>query len=817
MSDIISLGVWIKRRRKALDLTQTALAQRVGCSLILIQKIEADARRPSREIAARLADVLELADDERAPFIQAARMELSVARLAPPTQSVVRGAFVPTQARSAEPPEHHQPLPSTNLPIPLTTLIGRVQEIAQVCALLHTPQIRLVTLTGPGGTGKTRLGLQVATELIDSFPDGVYFVDLAPIREPTLVISAIVQTLGIQEAGSRPLVVQLKQFLTDKHMLLLLDNFEHLLEAAPVVTDLLATAPHLTVLLTSRVVVGVYGEQIFPVPPLLLPDLNALPPLDQLLQVETLRLFVERARAARPDFSLTHANARTVSEICHRLDGLPLAIELAAMRMRLLAPQALLDRLSSRLSMLSGGSRTLPARQQTLRDTLAWSYDLLNTREQILFRWLAVFVGGCTLAAVEFLCALDGDRALDALKDLASLLDNSLVQQREGTDGEPRFSMLETIREYALEHLVASGEFELMEQRHATFFVTLAELAERAARDQNATQQVLWLDRLEIEHPNLRAALVWCCTQGDASMGLRLVIELDWFWAHRSYMHEARSSIVEALTPRGGASQLHTATSQLLRAKALGLLGTRAIWWNDLDTAQPLLAESLALYRELGETWNCADILGDLGMVSLYRGDYAQCAALLDESLSLFQQLDDKPMIAWSFFYWGTLLYTQGDPNGAADLWKQGLALTRPFESTWSIAVYLVHLGLVALDLGDYEQSRVDLRESLTRFRDLGERWNMALVLEVCAGLAAAQAHQRADVQLAGRRAARLFGAAEALRETLGAPPLLTYRDHYQRGVTATRSLLDEEAFAAAWAAGRALPLEQVIAEALNC
>ncbi len=555
MDDIISLGLWIKRRRKALDLTQPELAQQVSCSLDLIQKIEADARRPSREMAARLADKLELAADERAAFIQVARMELGADRLAPPAQSIARGAFVPAQAMSsaAETPGRRHTTRPTNVPTPPTALIGREPERAALGYLLCRSDTRLVTLTGPGGIGKTRLALQVAADLAAAFADGVVFVDLAPIHDPELVSTAIARALGLLDVGTQPLMLRLQTALRDTHLLLVLDNFEQVLMAAPVVADLLAAAPQLTILLTSRVVVGVYGEHTVPVPSLQLPDLHALPALDALLRVETVRLFVERARAARPNFRLTPATARAVSTICHHLDGLPLSIELAAARVRLLPPQMLLDRLSSRLSMLTGGSRTLPARQQTLRDTLAWSYDLLDAHEQLLFRRLAVFVGGCRLEAAEAVAselsienealknALHKHPAVNApcsmLNLIGALLDQSLVQPAEGVAGEPRFTMLETIREYALEQLEASDEAEQVRRRHAEHYLALAETAEPHLRGR---ERGAWLDRLEVEHDNLRAALEWALEGSDMETGARIAIALagqhwDGLWSRIGY------------------------------------------------------------------------------------------------------------------------------------------------------------------------------------------------------------------------------------------------------------------------------------------
>jgi predicted ATPase len=406
---------------------------------------------------------------------------------------------------------------SHNLPAQVTALIGREQEVAAVCALLRRPQVRLVTLTGTGGVGKTRLGLEVATNLLDDFADGVCFVPLAPISDPDLVVATIAQTLGIQETGEQPLSDLLQAFVRDKCLLLLLDNFEQVLVAAPGLSDLLADCPQLNILVTSRAVLHIRAEHEFPVPPLALPDLTHLPESEALLQYAAVALFLERAKAVKPDFQLTPANTRTIAEICVRLDGLPLAIELAAARIKLLPPQALLTRLGHRLQVLTSGARDASARQQTLRNTLAWSYDLLDAQEQRLFRRLPVFVRGCTLEAVEGLYTALGEMPADVLDGVASLMDKSLLRQVEREGEEPRLLMLATIREYGLEVLASAGEMESTRRAHAAHYLALAE---RAELELGGPQQAAWLERLEREHDNLQAALQWSLEQaGDEESG----------------------------------------------------------------------------------------------------------------------------------------------------------------------------------------------------------------------------------------------------------------------------------------------------------
>jgi predicted ATPase/transcriptional regulator with XRE-family HTH domain len=466
MDATLSFGSWLKRRRRALGLTQAELARRVGYVEVTIRKIEADELRPSFQAAENLAKVLVIAPEERQAFICIARDEAHPEDMPTP----VMMADLRQEANALQRPN--------NLLAPVTSLVGREQEVRRVSTLLAHESVRLLTLTGPGGVGKTRLAIQAAHDLLDHFEDGICFVSLAPISAPDLIASTIVQALGMRETSSRSLLDRLKDFLCDKHLLLLLDNFEHVIASGPLVAELLAAAPGVKVLVTSRAVLRLSGEHEFPVAPLEVPDLKRLPPIGVLAQYAAVELFVQRARAVTPSFQFTPANAASVAELCVRLDGLPLAIELAAARVKLLPPHMLLARLDYCLPILTGGSRDLPARQQTLRATIDWSYDLLTGAEQQMFRRLAVFVGGCTLEAVEAVlidqheATNDVDRtrafqpaALDILDGLTALMDKSLIQQSD-TDGEPRFTMLETIREYALERLAESGEADAVQRRH---------------------------------------------------------------------------------------------------------------------------------------------------------------------------------------------------------------------------------------------------------------------------------------------------------------------------------------------------------------
>jgi predicted ATPase len=451
--------------------------------------------------------------------------------------------FEQAQAATSAPPASAERR-RTNLPVQRSPLLGRKQELATATGLLQRDDVGLLTLTGPGGIGKTRLGLCVAANLLEHFADGVFVVSLAPITDPALVTSAIAQALGVRETGGRPLVESLKDDLRDKRLLLVLDNFEQVVAAAPLVAELLSTCPQIKVLVTSRTPLHVHEEQELAVPPLALPDPRHPPAAKRLSEYAAVELFVQRAQDARPDFMVTNDNASAVAEICRRLDGLPLAIELAAARVRVLPPAALLARLERRLPLLTGGAQDLPARQRTMRGAIAWSYDLLDEREKTLFRRLSVFVGGCTLEAAEAVCNAAGDLALDVLDGVASLVDKSLLHLHAG-DAEPRFGMLDTIREYALERLAESGEEDAVRQQHATYYWGLIEEAESYVS--SAARQV-WLDRLEAEHDNLRAALGWSETgTSDTETGRRLVGALSWFWFLRGYLGAGQRWIEDAL------------------------------------------------------------------------------------------------------------------------------------------------------------------------------------------------------------------------------------------------------------------------------
>ena len=623
-----------------------------------------------------------------------------------------------------------------NLPRQRTGFVGREKEVAAAKELLLRQDVRLVTVTGPGGIGKTRLAVEVASGLGEHFPGGIHFVPLSPLSDPGLIASAIVQTLGIREAGGQSPLELLKENLQDAlraPMLLLLDNFEHLMQAAPTVAELLAMGPNLKILVTSRAALHVYGEHEFPVPPLALPDSRSTPSVEVLSQYPAVALFVQRAVAAKPDFELNRENAAAVTEICARLDGLPLAIELAAARVKVLSPSSMLTRLASRLQLLTGGARDLPQRQQTLRAAMDWSYDLLSPAEQKLFRRLSVFVGGCNLEGVEAVCDTKGDLDLDLLDGMASMVDKSLVQQVEHAKGESRFVMLETIREYALEKLEASGEQALTKRAHAAYCLVLAE---EAATEQSGPQGAEWLERFALEHDNFRAALEWLTETGDAEWGLRLGAALFRFWEMREYLAEGRDRLGKLLKLAGAAAPTKA------RARALFAAGVLAGEQGDYASADALIRESLDIARQLGDKQGVAVSLNALAVNARDRGELrlrALCSkkawccgenwatrrlslvlsvtwrmssscrvtmparARSTRSVSPSSKgLGDRTGVAWSMNYQGDVARDQGDSAAARTLYEQGLAIFRELGDRWGIAGTLADLGNLAREQRNY-------------------------------------------------------------------------------------------------------------------
>ena len=613
------------------------------------------------------------------------------------------------------------------------------------------------------------------------------------------MVGAAAGTLGVKEAGGQPLLVSLEDYLREKHILLVVDNFEHLLEAAPTVSELLSAAPKLKVLATSRIPLRLYGEHEYSVPPLALPDPERSPSVESLTHYEAVRLFMERAQAAKADFSMTNESTPAVVEICYRLDGLPLAIELAAARIKVLSPQKILERLGNRLKLLTGGARDLPERQRTLRSTIEWSYGLLEEGEKLLFARLSVFAGGCTLEAIEDICNAEGDVPMDVLDAVESLVDKSLLRQEEGVGGEPRFYMLETIHECAREKLQESGKAEELRRLHAQYFLSLAEEAKPRI---NEAERDLWRSRLETEHGNLRAALRWAMDSEDSSKALRLADAIFWFWFHRGYWKEGRGWFEEALGLPGGS------TSTAERAEALTGVGILAWLQGDHDVARSRLEESVTLCRNLQYRYGLVHSLHFLSMEMLGRGDTTAARSMAEESVEIARAGEGGFDLAIVLANLGLAAHTQNDYAVARSVLRECIEICRNIGDNWLLSLPYRHLGYIELRDGNYEQATALFKEGLSALSDVKEKWFIARAVET---LAISSAMQGDYV-----RAARLFGAGETLREAVGASVQEFYRPDYDRGIVAAREGTDKAAWEEARAQGRAMTLDEAVSYALG-
>jgi predicted ATPase/class 3 adenylate cyclase len=741
-----------------------------------------------------------------------------------------------------------------NLPIPLTSFIGRERELKAIKGLLATT--RLLTLTGVGGCGKTRLSLHVGADLLEEYPDGVWLVELAPVTDPTLVPQAVASAIGVREesrplgvdtiapAADRLLIAKLADYLQHRKMLLILDNCEHLLSACAQLADtLLQSCPNLRILASSREGLGIAGETTWHVSPLSLPDLQQPLPAgaDRLLALtlsEAVRLFVERAKAALPTFAVTDRNVLAVAQICQRLDGIPLAIELSAARVKSLTVEQIADRLDDRFRLLTGGSRTALPRQQTLQALIDWSYELLSEKERALLRRLSVFADGWTLEAAEPIGSEGDIEAHEVLDLLTHLVGKSLVMMEE-QEGEARYRLLETVRQYSRDKLLEVGEAESVRRRHRNFFL---DLAERAEPEIQGPDQRVWLERLEQEHDNLRAALGWSLADRAAESSLRLVGALWWFWHVRGYWSEGRRWMEEALAGGRGPS------TSGWRAKALNGAGVLAWRQGDYDQATKRLEESLTLSRDADDKRGMAYAVNVLGLVAHHQGDNRRATQLLEKSLTLFREIDDKRGIAYALSILGLVAHRQGDHKHAGALCEESLALRRELGDKRGIALTLRFLGVLILHYGDYALAATFFEEGLELFQELGDTWGMAESLSNLGLTARFQGeHARAaelykeslalrrdlgdrsgialcleglaavgGAQQDYERAARLLGAAETLREALDAPIPPTERAEYDQNKAVVCAGLDQTTLAAAWAQGRALTLGEMIEHALE-
>ena len=787
-------GVLLQQYRATAGLSQEELAERTGLSRRGISDLERGARRlPHPATVRRLAEALNLDEAERAALLAMPRAAAS-AKASLPLQAPTSDRHLVNLAVDVTRFVGH----ANGLPTARTSFVGRQQLLADLRRRIQPPAATggLITLTGPGGTGKTRLALEAAEAARKHYADGVCFVGLAPVTDPRLVGPTIAQALGVPDSGL-PALERSKRYLRDRHLLLILDNFEQVLGAAGEIGELLEVCAHLQVMVTSRAPLRLRAEQELAVPPLALPDASS-DAIVALEHCESVQLFADRARAVKADFELTETNASAVADICRRLDGLPLAIELAAARTRLLEPQAMLARLERRLPLLTGGARDAPRRQQTLRNAIAWSYDLLTAQEQAVFRLLAVFVGGTSLDAARAVCApILGTNEGEMIDLVESLVAKNLLRSLTAGLGGVRIGMFETIREFGLEELASSGELDSARGRHAEYFRALAHQAEPGLAGP-ATRA--WMDRLQLEHDNFRAALEWCLS--EPAQGGEVAQEIAGcllrFWWLAGHFEEGRRWLARALAAASAASEA--------RMRALHSAGWLAHFQRDSATARMLLEESLAIAEQRQDRWWQAWVLHTLGRVAYFEYEAVAAREFGQRSLAIAEQLADRSLIAWAIHLLGLAAYIAEDYPAARDYYDRSLAVRRELGDLDSIVILLHLKGMVSERSGHLAEALALYQEALRVARELNAAWAMSSVLAQFVSVAA-----RHDP----RRAARIVGAVTLMSESAHTLPIPITEALFKQGVQMARQKLGESAFAAACAEGRAMSTDAAVVEAL--
>ncbi|MBK8782628.1 MAG: tetratricopeptide repeat protein [Anaerolineales bacterium] len=784
MQEQHSFGYWLRLKRKALDLTREALADRVGCSVSTIRKVEDEERRPSAQIAELLAEIFKIPTTERTAFLRFARGDWSSAPSLGDEEAPWRVST----------PEILQQ-PRSNLPATFTSLIGRDKDIVAVQDYLTNPDIRLVTLIGAPGIGKTRLGIASASKSLADFPDGVFFVALAPLDQPSLIPSAIAQALGFVEKSDLPGEKRLMEGIGNKRMLFVLDNCEHLIgDVARLAASLLSSCSRLKILTTSREALQIPGEWLYSVPALDMPKEKSVVNIETISEFPALVLFAERARAARSDFALNAKNIWAVASICSQLDGLPLAIELIAARVKTLSIEQIATRLDNRFALLTSGSRIAPSRQQTLRATLDWSYELLTESERELFRQLSVFVGGFTLEALESVALLDLNQSI--LDALSRLVDKSLlfVEQRENV----RYQLLEPIRQYARDKLNETRESNLIQDRHLNYYLRVAEDAEPYLF--GAGQQD-WKNRLELDHDNLRVALAWSLESNQIEAGLKMAGALAWFWHSKGHLSEGNLWLEKFL-----ASGIGTQGKE--RAKALRASSILSTDTGDYIRARAFAESSIKLYREIGDNRGAGLVLADLGASLHYGGKEEEALESFEESLRLLRATGERWGIAYAQVLLGDTWFRMGDTTRAATSWEESLRLTQELGDHYLMAWSLGGLADVARLRADYKRATGMFKEALSLYQSSGDKFGPPFSLEALGLVAAALGD--------AKRAARLWGAASAWREASNEPLPLTFQKDYAASITQARTQLGEKVYASAWSEGHGMSPEQAIALALE-